>query len=643
MIFQAFFLMEFKRFFSLRRLIFILLIFILSLYFVRQGIDDHRHMVKSSEEFKECEALSYNRLQNYTQFSIHGVRLMFVSSPASILFSHPVILANLYARLNSVITLDIYNNCKGKTLFSGYFIENLRFSTIILLLGSLFALFYGYDTLRTQEYLQFIASACLKNISKEKEKIFFSLVISRFILLLLTFLALSASMIGMVLLFGVDLPPDFYNGLYAFLAAMMIMMLFFFLSGVLVGRIKEKQKGKAVLIAVWLALLLIIPALFSSIMDKKAQQLYPSYKMEFEKLKIITDFEKSSYDKEGEFDRTKLENFRLLAESYWENEYWKIHEYEKKLVTDIKVTIDFLKNIFQLTPTTFYYMTSVEGSSRGYENFIGFFNYLLDMHPKVVRFYIDQCFKDEPPKMVPFITGDENLFKAASRVPHGFIRGLLVNLGYCLVLLLISLISFRKIFEPAAPKILAVKNAIARIPGMPVKPGEFKTFLLANPGFPGQLFQYYLKEIGSVFVCHCRHIPGDLKPLDFIRFFYRILRLPGKEKQAIFEHVKMNEVKSKPFRKLKDKQKGDILLAILYRLKGRIYIVDDASAGMPVEFIIKLNDWMDGLAKSGAAVTHLTGEPMVSDARFQSGKDAEEIESWSDSVNRVKSVTGRRK
>jgi hypothetical protein len=490
-------------------------------------------MAKSSEEFRECEVLSYERLQNYTQFSIHGVRLMFVSSPAS--------------------------------------------------------------------------------------------------------------MIAMVLLSGVDLPADFYNGLYAFLAAMMILILFFFLSGVLVGRIKEKQKGIVVLIAVWFAFILIIPALFSSIMDKKAQQLYPSYKMEFEKLKIITDFEKNSYKKEGEFDRTKVENFRLLAESYWKNEYWKINEYEKKLEKEINKTIDCLKNIFQLTPTTFYYLTSVEGSSRGYENFIGFFNYLMDMHPKVVRFYIEQCFKDEPPKMVPFITGDENLFKAESRVPHGFIRGLLVNVGYCLLLLLISLISFRKMFEPAAPKILAVKNAIAKIPGMPVKPGEFKTFLLGNPGFPRQLFQYYLKESGSVYVCHCRHIPGDLKALDFLRFFCRILRLTGKEKQTLLEHVKIDTDKRKPFRKLKDKQKGDILLAVLYRLKGKIYIVDDASAGMPVEFIIKLNDWMDGLAKSGAAVTHLTGEPMVSDARFQSGNDVEEIENWSDSVNRVKSIIERKK
>jgi hypothetical protein len=378
-------------------------------------------------------------------------------------------------------------------------------------------------------------------------------------------------------------------------------------------------------------------------MDKKAQQLYPSYKMEFEKLKIITDFEKNSYKKEGEFDRKDIDKEKTLIENYFENEYKKISTFEDNLKNEVEQLIRKMFSVFELTPTTFYYLTSVEGSSRGYENFIGFFNYLLDMHPNVVRFYIDQCFKDEPPKMVPFITGDENLFKAASRVPQGFTRGLLVNVGYCLLLLLISLISFRKMFDPYPHKKQAVKNAIARIPGMPVKPGEFKTFLLGNRGFPGQLFQYYLKESGSVFVCHCRHIPGDLKPLDFTRFFCRILRLPEKEKQTLLEHVKINTDKRKPFRKLKDKQKGDILLAILYRLKGKIYIVDDASAGMPVEFIIKLNDWMDGLAKSGAAVTHLTGEPMVSDARFQSGKDAEEIESWSDSVNRVKSIIEKKK
>jgi hypothetical protein len=236
-IFNAVFLKELKRFIYWRNLVILLMVFLLCFYFVNKGIQDRRETIDSGKELNKMEKLMFRIIMNYTHYSLHGIRSMVIPAAAAIFFPVPGVLSGLYGRIDSTSTLNIHNNCKSKSLFSGIFSIPVGFSGVILLLGNLLALLWGYDITRHREYLKFISGFC------SPLKLFLSLVFSRVMLMTITLMAVCCGMLVLAGCCHIQLSLSDYKGLTACLCPALLMLLFFFQTGILVGEIRSKWGG----------------------------------------------------------------------------------------------------------------------------------------------------------------------------------------------------------------------------------------------------------------------------------------------------------------------------------------------------------------------------------------------------------------
>jgi hypothetical protein len=355
-------------------------------------------------------------------------------------------MSELSAKLDSIVGLNIYKNCKGRALFLKDNISLFRFSDIILLLGSLIILFWGYETLNKKEYLRFLANPC------NHKKIFAFTLIIRGILLTLSLVILFLFQFALANIHKINLSQKDFSGLIFYFLTTWIVLLIFFLLGVIDGNIRSNVAGISVIIGVWFFLVLFLPGILNHATSERAGNIVSNYKIEVEKMQVVNDFENRCEEKAGKFSRDNIDMERQFVEEYWSNDYRQIEALEDRLKSEIAENIDRYRNTAILTPATFYRLTGSEVSSRGYENFLDFYSYLQEMKRKFVRFYLDRVYYNNPKELVSFIKGDENIFYARSRLGENYWHGMLIMGLYCFVLFVASLLVLhcklhRKIIE----------------------------------------------------------------------------------------------------------------------------------------------------------------------------------------------------
>jgi ABC-type transport system involved in cytochrome c biogenesis ATPase subunit len=379
---------------------------------------------------------------------------------------------------------------------------------------------------------------------------------------------------------------------------------------------------------VWILFIFLIPGFTQKVSENKAFCSIKDYQKEIEKFKIVGDFERDCLEKAGKYNESKYEQFREFAENYWKNFYPKIQAMEETLLDEIEENINRFNNISLLTPSTIYYLNSIEVSTRGYESFKNFYSYLLDLKKKFVRFYIDRYYYNDPKIMVNFIKEDENLFHAKSRLPQNFTVGVLINLGYIIILFIVSFILFkRSLYKVRREEIEKLKDA-----NIEVKAGELSVWLVKDDKFSNLLYNLLsgnldkVKQKGFtgkvlvngvdiaaeksrqdfVYISRTENIPEDMRVRDFINFYARMQKIPAKEKRAILDSEDIKSTAGDTFSKLTYIRKFNVLLAILKLKKKQVYLINDIATGLPVTSAIKLKEYMAELAEQGSPVIYLT-------------------------------------
>lgn len=156
--FKAFFIFECKGFINKKNLALFMLLLLVSLVPVQTQINRYNTLIENNRKFNEAEELKVNQFLNYTQYGLYGFRVFFNPSPMSILFSHSGAFQELTSNIDAGEKMNFHSSVKGKTLFDRSPVGFMDYAGLILLLGSLFALYQGYETLRHKEYLKFVSS-----------------------------------------------------------------------------------------------------------------------------------------------------------------------------------------------------------------------------------------------------------------------------------------------------------------------------------------------------------------------------------------------------------------------------------------------------------------------------------------------------
>ncbi|NIM78943.1 MAG: hypothetical protein GTO20_09135 [Candidatus Aminicenantes bacterium] len=432
------YILESKRLFNKRNILLYLLVALLALYFVQIGINDYKHIINNKKEFQDFELLKVNQYLNYGQYGSYGFRILFIPSPLNTYFVNSSTISELTSNVDAGERLKIYNSFKGRRLFaekSGGFKD---FSGIMLLLGSLLVLYFGYESMISKDYLRF-----MHGFTSDR-RLFFCVVFSRMVIIFFLFL-FTAVISWLFLVFNnIRLTPNDYTHMAIYLGILMLMLVFFFTLGTIAGSFKSRFTGFVILVVSWFVLVFLVPGVVSSVTSRRADNMVSNYQLELEKLKVLMDFEKRVYAEMGFTTEENIESVREEIESYMENEFKKIQAFEKKLERQMGKNIRHFQTLSSLFPSTFYLSASDEISSKGYESFIDFFSYILELKEKFIRYYINKRYYSDYSKVESFIKDDQNLFYAKSRVPRVFFKGLLLNLFFIVGLLIISYGRFKR-------------------------------------------------------------------------------------------------------------------------------------------------------------------------------------------------------
>ncbi|MCK4766292.1 MAG: hypothetical protein KAW12_29120 [Candidatus Aminicenantes bacterium] len=631
--FSCFLILEFKRLFSKKNIILFLIFLLLALYFVQEGTHDYKAVIESKENFQEVERINIGKFINYAQYAFFGFRVKFIPSPLSIFFSNSGVVAELTAFVDSGVRLRIYSSFLGKNLYSERSGSFKDFFGIILLFGSLLCLFIGYDCLRHREYLKFLASIL------NYRKVYFSLFFSRLLLLNIFFLFIVGCALGLIKLNGISLSSAEYLFLGGYCALMALLSLFFASLGVLAGSIKSRSLGTAMIMALWFALIFLIPGAITRIVARKADNITSAYNLEQKKLNLLSAFEKRALNEAQRYTnlKEKEESEKELVESYWDNELAKIQALEKKMQDDMEDSLKYFQGLSLFFPSTFLLSVNNEISSRGYENFLDFYRYIQQLQRQFIRFYLNKRYYSNYKKIESFVKADENIYHGKTRLPRNFPAGLLLTAFYVGILSFVSYYRFKRFLFVLQDKAVLDPGKLA----LDLNKGETVVLLTTAATIIDQLYNVFsgikrgfngrVKVNGDnivpgsgsgsgkegfdfVYVCHPDKIPGHIDVRDFLSFVKRLPRISppkGEDILEIMEKMAIGKRKRKNFSELKDHEKGRILLAAA-RLKGsRIYMIHDIARGMPMDFIVEFKKQAEKLKASGAAILYFSNDVLL--------------------------------
>ena len=133
-----------------------------------------------------------------------------------------------------------------------------------------------------------------------------------------------------------------------------------------------------------------------------------------------------------------------------------------------------------------------------------------------------------------------------------------------------------------------------------------------------------------VYLCGHEALPGETGAKDFIKLTGALLGRTNKETAAIIsqlEYIKPGQL-NLPVCKLKNFQKGELLLSLLFYKKRPVYLIADTLFRMPIEIIAKFNEQMEKLAADGACVIYLRADLEYYISIFKTNPLINKSENW---------------
>lgn len=651
--FKSIFLLEMRRFFTLKKAAILLMLLLISLYSGHKGIKENKETTSKIKEFQIIEVQTFKALNNYETLSHIGSRIMFIPAPVSIFFTNPPAMTEVSANINTVANLDISSNCQSKTIFISNALLPLRFSTIVFFLGTFAVLYIGLQSMKSKEYLKFLVHA------QSQSRVYLSIFFSRYIFVVVSFLFIFGCTLCLAIIEGISLSWSDIAGLMPSLGVALLLFLFCLAIGTIPGH-WAKKSGLAIILAIWFVMAIAIPLAFGAINEDNAETIPYSYKLFSNKLQVITDFEKEYTQTHGKFKESDRVSARENIEGYWNDHYPKMDNLEDCFKNEMK-RVNKKNNALSIWfPTTFYQLTAVESSSRGVEEFLVFYDYLQALRKRYVRFWLNQVFYIDVKNLVNFIEGDMNIFRAQSRLPENFNTGILIQLGYILLAMIGSYVSFIKSLPAVEIKRLAKEEN----PDIDSKRGEVTALeLYTEVGLGEKLYSRldgkidkYNKHLNIMldnveiakpgqkqdfkYIPHPGEMPDDIEVESFIRFNARLLKLSGEERANFYAAVfpGLEDIKGKTFGQLNNDERGRVLLSVLPYYKSSIFLVNNIALGMSGHFMLELNDVMRAWAGQGAAVLYLTSDSKIDVERLRAEikQDFAELEGWSSVVIKLK-------
>jgi len=574
---------EAKRVTAKRLITFLLIFLVLSIIVLQSGIWKHRNENKQEEEFKALQKKSMSQISDIKTLTLRGLDIISISSPVTAIFSNSAPFKFLQSYINDAEKLKIDSSNLGKLTFESSSNKNIDISWMIMIIGSLLVMAWGFDSFRNTEYIKFLLSFA------RPIQVFLGIILARVFILILYLAFLTAVIIGQFLLNGIGLNGKDILAILTFGLISLLVSVLFLIAGAIIGSIKNTSKAIITAFICWFCLVFLFPNIINEVCSRDSISNSKSlYSHEIDKLGIIMEHY-SQVEKDLLQIKSipeKIEAVKKWNEIAWNSTIKKIEKLETEMMTGIKDQAErlYLMNVF--TPVSFYSSVNNEISSRGYNFLISFYKYVQGKQKGFVRYYFDHIF-DDYSKIEPFMKKEDYVFQARPSLPRYFGLGLVINLFYLLLALVLGYFAFlRAVFPKSA------KNENFDEIEIQMENGKFHSYKHDTSGFKEQLYNV-LKghaetfagevsidgkrispgdELDFVYLPGQKSIPQDVKGGSYLKLVFRLLNFSGDASKKAIE--KVGNLIDKNFGDMKPLEKLNFLLLLADLSKKRFLVID---------------------------------------------------------------------
>lgn len=614
---------------------------------------DYLEQKNAQSKFQDIQQQHFLGTPNYDRYGNDGINFLFAPAASSCLFANTVIPPDLTGNINSVVKLEISGNLKGGALKPGNYFFKLDFSLLVLLLVTLAALWYGLEWLWQKEHLGSLCS------QRSPWKIFNLALFSRYLIFIAAFVPGAGLTFVWLKIKGVRLTTADYTGIIALLLPTLLMISIFFLTGAILGNIRDKKTARTLVFPIWFLMVFVVTVFLHSINNEPAPDLNRHMQTLLDKFKNITSFEQYAREKYGKFDPGNMEIARKAIEDYYRETFPRIMALERQLKNDLEKYIRAYQRASVYSPVNFYLSTCSEISSGGYENYLLFYDHLLDMQEKFVRFWIDRVYYTDPLQLVPFLKPGENIFPGQARIPGNYWWGAAVNFCYCVLLYIFAYAGFKRSLTHLDEGEIRDMGDIR----LEMKKDGLEVFLVEGDKFNRLLYGVFsgdtkkIREKGRdieiiidntdlvkeknkhryIYICPPRCLPGGLRVKDLLLFHSRWYRQSRQEREAILGRPQLQPLLSRQVGRLDKDERYDVLMTLVEMeveasgaktgSESCIYHFHDICEGVSEERAVAFKDFMEELHGRGAIVVFLTA-PLAAVKKLNHGRGFARGKTW---------------
>jgi hypothetical protein len=421
-----------------RNMLVFLVIAVILQVFLQVGKANHNDILESKDTFQRHEKQKASRYLHYTQYGSFGIQLLIIPHVNCILYFDSTC-DNLLCNADSTYVFNTYTSVKGRRLFANRS-RFLNFSAMFLLFGVLACLVYGKDTIVRKDYLKFIS-----NLTGSARAFWFTAAARLMILFLAALVLYGISVLPMLVFDGINL----FSASYPSLFIIILVFLFFFSIGCVVGFKKSQFTRILILGAVYFISVILLPWVMDLYAEISAKDLPPLIEYDFQNFNVLMQEEEKWDKKYGppksneDSSDDEIKDFKEIMIKM--KKIFRRNEDSLKSQTMAKIKTQ--KTISSLFPTLFYFSTCESSSGTGVDSYMDFHTYCQETKEGFVDFVIYKTFpgKDQPlPKVESFLKGDEDLFFSKPKLPYNFGLGVFLTPFYTVLLLLLTFSILKK-------------------------------------------------------------------------------------------------------------------------------------------------------------------------------------------------------
>jgi cbb3-type cytochrome oxidase subunit 3 len=426
---------EFLKLRSFIILLLLLLIFLLSYFFVNSGIEEYKNIVKEQEIDVDIEVKQVENQPLYDQYGVIGHRIFILPSPLIIYFYNSSLLKDIESNISSSEVIKIYFNVKGDKILKKPTVGFRDFGGILNTFGSILMLILGVLAFKNREF------------PFKGEKRVFLHGFLRLLLLNCYFILLMLSMYILAVLNHIRFSRHDSQQYIIFIVATIFYLNMWFLKGMCLSFLLNYKRGLLIAVTIWALISICTPEIRYMVISR--QEIKPEKKVNFLKMSKLWKREQNIMNKVLPLlkDRDKnIDKIRSImkegAEAYLENEGTENKLLEQELHNSVKVQIEKMENFSCYLPWPFYQQLQESISSKGYETYNGFVDFVIEMRDGFFRYIIDKRYNSKDKKVIPYIKQGENVFHSHSVLPRGFLRGILSTLIFSLLFIGLSILVY---------------------------------------------------------------------------------------------------------------------------------------------------------------------------------------------------------